>query len=81
MPAKRQELVVNELIVTGPLKERLYDLFTRVYAGRNDVRVIMDRRGDARRRPEQAPTEQAPPERREPDRRRRPPTWIFPPSD
>lgn len=78
MPAKRQELVVNELIVTGPLKERLYDLFTRVYAGRNDVRVIMDRRGDA---PARRRSEPAPAEHREPDRRRRPPTWVFPPSD
>ncbi len=79
MPAKRQELVVNELIVTGPLKERLYDLFTRVYAGRNDVRVIMDRRGDApARRRSRAGAGRA---HDEPDRRRRPPTWVFPPSD
>jgi len=66
-----QELVVKELIVTGPLKERLYELFSRVYAGRQDVRVIMDRRTEGRRRPgPQAP-----------ERRRRPPTWVFPPPD
>ena len=27
--------VVNELVVTGPLRERLFDLFTQVYAGRS----------------------------------------------
>ena len=39
-----EEPVVRELIVTGPQRERLYDLFNRVYAGRRDVRVVMDRR-------------------------------------
>jgi hypothetical protein len=76
MPAERQELIVRELIVTGPLRERLFELFTRVYAGRSDVRVVMDRRGDPRRRPEPAA-----PERRHAERRRRPPTWVFPPPD
>jgi len=71
MPTNGQELVVNELIVTGPLKERLYELFCRVYAGRQDVRVIMDRRAEGRRRPASPTTE----------RRRRPPTWVFPPPD
>ncbi len=85
MPAERQQLIVNELIVTGPLRERLFELFTRVYAGRSDVRVVMDRRGGNRRRPDQAAPERRPaqgaPERRVADRRRRPPTWVFPPPD
>ncbi len=69
--------VVNELVVTGPLKERLFDLFTQVYAGRHDVRVVMDRRQDAGSQ-RVAP---AAPAGRGADRRRRPPTWVFPPPD
>jgi hypothetical protein len=71
-----EEPAINELIVTGPLKERLFDLFNRVYAGRSDVRVVIDRRQAAR-----GGAEPAAPERRQADRRSRPPTWIFPPPD
>lgn len=72
-----EEPDVKELIVTGPLKERLFDLFSRLYAGRYDVRVVMDRRHDARRRWEQ----QAVGERRSAERRTRSPGWTFPPPD
>ena len=67
---------IKELVVTGPLRERLFDLFARVYAGRSDVRVIMDRRKAARRRR----AGQAAPDRRRADRRR-PTAWVFPPPD
>ncbi len=72
-----EEPVVRELIVTGPLRGRLYDLFTHVYEGRSDVRVIIDRRyGD------QGPAPQSPaPRRRLAERRSREPAWIFPPPD
>ena len=72
-----EEPVVRELIVTGPLRGRLYDLFTQVYEGRSDVRVIMDRRHADRR---SAPPPDAP-RRRQAERRSRPPAWIFPPLD
>ena len=71
-----EEPDVRELIVTGPLKERLFDLFSRLYAGRHDVRVVLDRRLDARRR-----AEQAAPERRRGERRAHTSSWVFPPPD
>lgn len=72
-----EEPVVRELIVTGPLRGRLYDLFTQVYEGRSDVRVVMDRRhGDQR----SAPQSDAP-RHRGTERRSGQPAWIFPPPD
>jgi hypothetical protein len=72
-----EELVIKELVVTGPLRGRLFDLFTHLYAGRADVRVILDRR-HAERRCESQPEA---PQRRRAERRRRSPAWVFPPSD
>ena len=72
-----EEPEVRELIVTGPLKERLFNLFSQVYAGRHDVRGVMDRRYDARR----LRAEQAASERRDGERRARSPAWVFPPPD
>ena len=71
------EPVVKELIVTGPQRERLYDLFSRVYAGRRDVRVVMDRR----RAPELHLVTETGAQGRRRERRQRPPVWIFPPAD
>jgi hypothetical protein len=70
-------MVIRELIVTGPARERLFELFSRVYAGRNDVRVVMDRRCAPRRRRAEA----AGAERRRAERRDGPPAWVFPPLD
>jgi len=65
---------VEELLVTGPSRDRLYDLFARLYAGRHDVRVVKDRRlGERRSRPADRAAE-----RRRADRRRRRPAWIVP---
>jgi hypothetical protein len=65
-----------DLIVTGPLRQRLYDLFSHLYAGRSDVHVMVDRRrADHRRQSRPAAT------RRRAERRCRPPAWIFPPPD
>ena len=72
-----EEPVVKELVVTGPLRGRLFDLFTHLYAGRADVRVILDRRHAERRRESQPDA----PQRRRADRRRRSPAWVFPPPD
>lgn len=65
---------VHLLIVTGPLRERLYERFSRLYAG-TDVRVIIDRRYGERRRTVRDHSS----ERRRSDRRCRPAEWIFPP--
>ena len=62
---------VKELVVTGPARDRLYELFTRVYAGRQDVRVVLDRR-----RSPWAAGESARPSD---ERRHEPPAWVFPP--
>ena len=72
-----EELVIKELVVTGPLRGRLFDLFTHLYAGRADVRVILDRRHAERRRESQPEV----PQRRRAERRRRSPAWVFPPPD
>jgi hypothetical protein len=72
-----KEPVIKVLIVTGPLRGRLFDLFTHLYAGRADVRVILDRRHAERRRESQPDA----PQRRRADRRRRSPAWVFPPPD
>jgi len=72
-----KEPVIKVLVVTGPLRGRLFDLFTHLYAGRADVRVILDRRHVERRRESQPDA----PQRRRAERRRRSPAWVFPPPD
>ncbi|MBM3147816.1 MAG: hypothetical protein FJ000_07985 [Actinobacteria bacterium] len=63
------------LIVTGPLRDHLYERFARLYANASDVRVIKDRRYGERRRSERPRDD----DRRRSDRRSRPPEWVFPP--
>lgn len=70
----RQLTDVEELLVSGPSRDRLYELFTRLYAGRHDVRVVKDRRLDERR----SRSAERAAERRRADRRRRRPAWIVP---
>jgi hypothetical protein len=66
---------VHLLIVTGPLRDRLFERFSRLYASADDVRVIKDRRyGERRRSPQPASDE-----RRRSDRREKPAEWLFPP--
>ena len=64
------------LYVTGPQRERLYEHFTALFRGRDDVAVMMDRRREERRRTLRAPVDG---ELRCADRRRHPPDWIVPP--
>ena len=71
----RQLTEVEELLVSGPSRDRLYELFTRLYAGRHDVRVVKDRRLDERR----SRSADRAAERRRADRRRRSPAWVVPP--
>ena len=52
-------------------------LFSRVYAGRHDVRVVLDRRSAPRRR-WVALTDT---DRRRAERRHESPDWVFPPPD
>ena len=63
------------LIVTGPERERLAELFRRLYAGRDDVRVVLDRRRAERRRAAERP----PVQRRRGERRVSAPWLVFPP--
>jgi hypothetical protein len=65
---------IRELIVTGPERDRLYERFVRLYAGRADVVVIKDRRESDRRQSEH----ESEAERRRRERRRRA-AWLFPP--
>jgi len=66
---------VRVLVVSGPARQRLYERFSRLYAGRDDVRVVLDRRERHRRG---APVSVAV-ERRCGDRRRTVPWLVFPP--
>jgi len=65
------------LIVTGPQRERLFRRFSSLFAGRDGVEVMIDRRVADRRRADRVPSDG---ERRRAERRRRPPDWIVPPS-
>ena len=65
----------HRLVVTGPMRDRLYERFTGLYRASADVMVLKDRRYTERRR-SQAPR---PDERRGADRRRRLEEWVFPP--
>ena len=66
---------VAVLVVTGPARERLAGLFRRVYAGRHDVKIVVDRRFAERRRAAERP----PVEHRRAERRRSTPWLVFPP--
>jgi hypothetical protein len=65
----------HRLIVTGPLRDRLYERFADLYSHSVDVEVVKDRRYAERRRV----TVLRPDERRHDDRRRLTPEWVFPP--
>jgi len=69
------QVKVHRLIVTGPLRDRLYERFAELYRHSADVEVVKDRRYAERRR---APATR-PVDRRRDDRRRRRPEWVFPP--
>ena len=62
------------LVATGPERERLAELFRRLYAGRDDVRVVLDRRLAERRRSQVRP----PVQRRRGERRVTAPWLVFP---
>jgi hypothetical protein len=64
------------LVVTGPAREQLVEHFRRLYAGRDDVRVMVDRRCGERRRAGEQPAV----ERRRGERRVSAPWLVFPPA-
>ena len=66
------------LYVTGPQREQLYEHFSALFHGRDDVEVRMDRRVAERRRSWVAPVDG---ERRRRERRLHPPEWMVPPGD
>jgi hypothetical protein len=66
------------LYVTGPLRERLYRRFSRLFEGRDDVEVRIDRRVGERRHAGRGPRDR---ERRAGDRRRSRPAWVVPPPE
>jgi hypothetical protein len=71
----RVDTEVRRLVVTGPARDLLYEHFSRLFYGRDDVVVIKDRRYRARRTGERSIAL----ERRARERRRREPDWIVPP--
>ena len=69
------QVKAHRLIVTGPLRDRLYERFSELYGHSADVEVIKDRRYAERRRSAAS----MPDDRRCDDRRQRTPDWVFPP--
>ena len=78
MAGETRERTRHVLYVTGPLRERLYRRFSRLFDGRDDVEVRIDRRVAERRRAPGGPRDG---ERRAGDRRRVRPDWIVPPPE
>ena len=64
------------LYVTGPQREQLFEHFSALFQGRDDVEVRIDRRVAERRRRPGAPVGC---ERRVRERRLNPPDWMVPP--
>jgi hypothetical protein len=69
------ETTKHVLVVRGPAQDVLYDHFARLFAGRDDVEVVKDRRR-AQRRHDVQPVAS---DRRRADRRGRVQPWIVPP--
>jgi hypothetical protein len=74
MEAQYQEKM-HRLVVTGPLRDRLYERFAELYKHSADVEVVKDRRYAERRRSRLSPSD----DRRQQDRRRDRADWVFPP--
>ena len=72
----RIDTATYRLVVTGPGRDRLYELFCRLFWGREGVEVVKDRRVSDRRRDRS----QVAAERRSRERRRAAPDWLVPPS-
>jgi hypothetical protein len=72
----RVDTATYRLVVTGPERDRLYELFRRLFWGRDGVEVVKDRRVSDRRRD----CSQLAPERRSRERRRAGPEWLVPPA-
>ena len=77
MPAMERQYQekVHRLVVTGPLRDRLYERFAQLYKHSADVEVVKDRRYAERRRSGINPLD----DRRRTDRRRGGADWVFPP--
>ena len=69
------QVKVHRLVVTGPLRDRLYERFAELYKHSADVEVVKDRRYAERRHAVVHP----PHDRRRDDRRRGEVEWVFPP--
>jgi len=67
---------VYRLVVTGPVRDRLYERFRLLFWGRADVEVVKDRRVTDRRQDRA----QVAADRRARERRRAAPDWLVPPS-
>jgi hypothetical protein len=72
---REYQVKVHRLVVTGPLRDRLYDRFAELYRHSADVEVVKDRRYAERRHFVVSPSD----DRRRDDRRRRGADWVFPP--
>jgi hypothetical protein len=72
----RADIATYTLVVTGPGRDRLYELFCRLFWGREGVEVVKDRRVTERRRDRAHVSS----ERRTRERRRVVPEWLVPPS-
>jgi hypothetical protein len=70
------DTAIHRLVVTGPVRDRLYERFSALFWGRDGVEVLKDRRVAERRRDHSGTAV----ERRARERRRAAPDWVVPPS-
>jgi hypothetical protein len=70
-----EEISRHTLVTRGPAADILFEHFSRLFEGRDDVVVVKDRRREQRRR-EASPVSR---ERRGRDRRGHGTPWIVPP--
>lgn len=78
MPAASANATPKIIVVPRPLESFFYERLQRVYEGRDDVRVVVDRRAGERRRRRYIAAPQPLSERRGGERRRLQDTWSLP---
>ena len=78
MPATKEAVQPRLIVIPQPLEDFFYERLTERFAGRPDVRVIVDRRSGERRRERWVCGPGPLAERRKGDRRLRDVAWSLP---
>jgi hypothetical protein len=78
MPASAQSVQPRLIVIPRQLEGFFYERLTEQFAGRDDIRVVVDRRVGERRRPRWVSGPGPFSERRSSDRRSRSAAWSLP---